>query len=119
MQIQLTGHRLEITDALRSFTTEKLSRLQRHFEHIISVSVTFDIENLTHIAEATVHLPAINGHSKGNDLHARSESEDDMYSAVDLLIDKLDRQLIKHKEKSTNHRGKGDINNIDNIGEDE
>jgi putative sigma-54 modulation protein len=92
MQINFTGHQLEVTDALRSFTTEKIQKLQRHFERILKVHVTFVIEKLAHIAEATIHIP-------GNDVHARSSSDMDMYSAVDLLVDKLDRQLIKLKEK--------------------
>lgn len=96
MQINFTGHRLEITPALREFTTNKFDRLRRHFEKITSIHVTFDVEKLRQIAEATIHV------SKA-ELHAHSESED-MYSAVDLLVDKLDRQLIKHKEKMKAHR---------------
>ena len=96
MQINFTGHRLEITPALREFTTNKLDRLQRHFDRITSINVIFDVEKMRQIAEATVFV------SKG-ELHASSESED-MYSAIDSLVDKLDRQLIKHKEKMKNHR---------------
>ncbi len=92
MQITFTGHQLEVTDALRQFTKEKLDKLQRHFDRIKSISVTFTIEKLTHVAEATIHVP-------GTDLHATAESTNDMYSAIDLLIDKLDRQIKKHKEK--------------------
>ena len=96
MQINFTGHRLDITPALREFTTGKLDKLERHFDKISSIHVTFDVEKLRQIAEATVHVA-------GSDLHATSESED-MYSAVDNLVDKLDRQIIKHKEKLTHHR---------------
>lgn len=96
MQINITGHRLDVTPALRAFTEEKFVKLERHFDHITAINVTFDIEKLRQIAEATILV------AKG-ELHASSEAED-MYSAIDLLIDKLDRQLIKHKEKLLAHR---------------
>lgn len=96
MQINFTGHRLDVTPALRDFTTEKFDRLQRHFDKITSINVTFDVEKLTQVAEATIFV------SKA-ELHARSESND-MYSAIDSLVDKLDRQIIKHKEKLRDHR---------------
>lgn len=96
MQINLTGHRMEVTPALKTFTEEKLDKLEKHFDKIMSINVVFDVEKLRQIAEATVHI------AKG-ELHASSES-DDMYAAVDGLVDKLDRQLIKHKEKLKNHR---------------
>ena len=96
MQINMTGHRLDVTPALKDFTESKFEKLQRHFENITSIHVIFDVEKLRQIAEATINV------SKGQ-LHARSESED-MYSAIDALIDKLDRQLIKHKEKLQDHR---------------
>lgn len=98
MQINFTGHRLEITQALREFTIAKFSKLQRHSDKITSINVVFDVEKLRQIAEATLYI------SKG-ELHASSES-DSMYSAIDSLVDKLDRQLIKHKEKMKNHRDK-------------
>lgn len=96
MQINFTGHRVEITPALRSFTEEKFDRLERHFDKITAINVIFDVEKLRQIAEATVLV------TKG-ELHACSESED-LYTAIDILVDKLDRQLIKHKEKKRNHR---------------
>lgn len=91
MQINFTGHRLEITPALKSFTQEKFDKLERHFDKITAINVVFDVEKLRQIAEATILV------AKG-EVHASSESED-MYSAIDSLVDKLDRQLIKHKEK--------------------
>ena len=91
MQINLTGHRMEITPALRTFTQEKFDKLERHFDKITAINVIFDVEKLRQIAEATILV------AKG-ELHASSESED-MYTAIDILVDKLDRQLIKHKEK--------------------
>ncbi len=96
MQINFTGHRLEITQALREFTISKFSKLSRHSDKITSINVVFDVEKLRQIAEATLHI------SKA-EIHASSES-DSMYSAIDSLVDKLDRQLIKHKEKMKNHR---------------
>lgn len=95
MQLNITGHRLDITPALRAFTEEKFDKLERHFDHITSINVVFDVEKLRQIAEATVFV------AKG-ELHASSES-DDMYTAIDALIQKLDRQLIKHKEKTRDH----------------
>lgn len=95
MQINITGHRLEVTTSLRSFTEEKFDKLERHFDHITKINVIFDVEKLRQIAEATVYVA-------GAELHASSESED-MYAAIDALIDKLDRQLIKHKEKIRKH----------------
>lgn len=96
MNINITGHRIEVTPAIRHFTEEKFSKLERHFDQITAIHVTLDVEKLRQIAEATLHV------AKG-ELHASSESED-LYGAIDLLIDKLDRQLIKHKEKLRDHR---------------
>lgn len=96
MQINVTGHRLEVTPALREFTLSKFDKLQRHFDKITTINVVFDVEKLRQTAEATLFV------AKG-ELHASAESED-MYSAIDSLVDKLDRQLIKHKEKLQNHR---------------
>ncbi|KTD17357.1 ribosome hibernation-promoting factor, HPF/YfiA family [Legionella jordanis] len=96
MQISFTGHNVEVTPALKAFTVEKFNKLERHFDRITSIHVVFDIEKLSQIAEASIQV------AKG-ELHARAES-DDMYSAIDALIDKLDRQLIKHKEKIREHR---------------
>lgn len=96
MQINITGHRMDVTPALKTFTEEKFDKLERHFDHITAINVVFDVEKLRHTAEATIFI------SKG-EIHASSESED-MYAAVDILIDKLNRQLIKHKEKLLSHR---------------
>lgn len=96
MQINITGHRMDVTPAIRAFTEEKFERLERHFDHITSISVVFDVEKLRQIAEATVHV------AKG-ELHASAESED-LYAAIDSLVDKLNRQLMKHKEKLLNAR---------------
>jgi putative sigma-54 modulation protein len=96
MQINFTGHRMEVTTALKTFTQEKFDKLDRHFDKITAINVIFDVEKLRKIAEATILV------NRG-ELHASSESED-MYTAIDILVDKLDRQLIKHKEKMRDHR---------------
>jgi len=96
MKINFTGHRMDVTPALKAFAQEKFDKLERHFDKITAINVVFDVEKLRQIAEATIHV------NKG-ELHASSES-DDMYTAIDLLVDKLDKQLIKHKEKMEDHR---------------
>ncbi|CAA0083358.1 Ribosome hibernation promoting factor [Zhongshania aliphaticivorans] len=92
MQITVSGHHVDVTPALRDYVNNKLSKLQRHFDNITNTDVTLTVEKLVQKAEATVHVA-------GADLFATCESED-MYAAIDSLTDKLDRQLIKHKEKS-------------------
>ena len=98
MQINLSGHHIEITPALRSYVTTKMARLERHFDSVDTARVTLSVEKLRHKAEATLHL-------SGADLFADANDEN-MYAAIDALVDKLNRQVRKHKEKSTNyHRG--------------
>lgn len=91
MQITVSGHHVDVTPALRDYVNTKLGKLQKHYDNITNSAVTLTVEKLIHKAEATVHVA-------GADLFALSESED-MYAAIDSLADKLDRQLIKHKEK--------------------
>lgn len=95
MQINLTGHHVDITDSLRNYVDTKFSKLERHFDHISNVHVILNVEKLNQKAEATVHL-------SGAEVFASSENED-MYAAIDSMIDKLDRQVIKHKEKMKRH----------------
>jgi len=96
MQINLTGHHIEITDSLRDFVNEKMIRIERHFDKVSNAHVILTVEdNVRHKAEATIHL-------SGHDIYADS-TEDDMYVAIDRLVDKLDRQVKKHKEKLKNH----------------
>jgi putative sigma-54 modulation protein len=95
MQITISGHHVEVTPALREYVLAKFDRLQRHFDQITNTDVTLIVEKLVQKAEATVHV-------SGADIFANAESED-MYAAIDLLADKLDRQLIKHKEKTRRH----------------
>jgi putative sigma-54 modulation protein len=95
MNLHLTGHHLEVTPALREYIETKLAKLSNHFDHMIDVKVTLSVEKLVQKIEATIHVP-------GADLHAES-GDADMYSAIDLLADKLDRQVLKHKEKHADH----------------
>ncbi len=95
MQINLTGHHVEITDALRNYVDTKFSKLERHFDHISNVHVILNVEKLNRKAEATMHL-------SGAEVFASSEHLD-MYAAIDSMVDKLDRQVIKHKEKLKKH----------------
>ena len=92
MQVTISGHHVEITDALRDLTNSKLEKLERHFDQITSISVTLSVEKQRQKADAALHIA-------GADLVANAEHED-MYNAIDQVIDKLDRQLIKHKEKT-------------------
>ena len=95
MQINLTGHHIDLTDSLRDYVETKLEKLERHFDQVVDVQVILTVEKLRQKAEATVHL-------SGNNIFAE-DTEADMYAAIDGLIDKLDRQVVKHKEKLTNH----------------
>ncbi len=95
MQINLTGHHVDITTSLRDYVDNKFTKLERHFDHINNVHVILNVEKLVQKAEATVHL-------NGGEVFATAEHAD-MYAAIDGLIDKLDRQVIKHKEKLQRH----------------
>ncbi len=95
MQITFKGRHIEITDALRTTVTEKLSRLSRHFPSIISIDVTLGVEKLEQWAEAQVHVP-------GTHLQASAQSKD-LYEAIDLLYEKLKKLVDKHKDKLKDH----------------
>lgn len=95
MQINLTGHHVEITNSLREYVNTKFSKLERHFNQINNVYVVLTVEKSNQIAESTVHL-------KGAEVHATAENQD-MYASIDSLIDKLDRQILKHKGKTAHH----------------
>ena len=97
MQINVTGHHVDVTPALRNYVTDKMQRISRHFDHVISTKVTLTVERRNHEAEATVHAP-------GRSLFANHSAED-MYAAIDGLVDKLDRRVQKYKEKLTDHQG--------------
>jgi putative sigma-54 modulation protein len=91
MNLNLTGNHLEITPAIRDYVVAKLERLTRHFDHVIDVNVVLSVDKLRQKIEANLHI-------RGKDLHAES-IEPDMYAAIDALVDKLDRMVLKAKEK--------------------
>ncbi len=99
MQLSITGHHIDVTEALHSVRHQKFVRLERHYDHITNVHVVLSVEKLIQKAEATIH-------TSGAELFADATSED-LYAAIDALVDKLDRQIVKHKEKTrtNNHRG--------------
>ncbi|MBD7976073.1 MULTISPECIES: ribosome hibernation-promoting factor, HPF/YfiA family [Pseudomonas] len=91
MQVNISGHQLVVTDALRDYIDDKFTRLERHFDRITNVQVILQVEKLKQKIDATLHVA-------GGEIVGTAE-HDDMYAAIDLLVDKLDRQLIKYKEK--------------------
>jgi len=97
MNLHLSGHHLEVTPAIRDYITGKMNRITRHFDHVIDVSVILSVEKLKQKIEANVHL-------SGKDIFVECHDLD-MYAAIDMLVDRLDRQIIKHKEKSFERRG--------------
>jgi putative sigma-54 modulation protein len=98
MQLTVTGHHVEISPSLREYVDAKLAKVQRHFDNVTDIHCILTVEKLLHKAEATIHLG-------GGTIHADSVAED-MYAAIDTLVDKLDRQVKKYKEKVTDHRAK-------------
>lgn len=96
MNLQLTGHHLQITPAIREYIADKLVRINHHFDHVIDVNVVLSVEKLQQKVEATVHV-------RGKDIFCESRDAD-MYAAIDSLADKLDRTIIKHKEKNLGRR---------------
>jgi putative sigma-54 modulation protein len=97
MNLHLSGHHVDVSPAMREYVTTKLSRITRHFDHVIDVNVIVSVDKLKQKIEANVHL-------RGKDIFVESH-DGDMYAAIDSLVDKLDRQIIKHKEKHYEHRG--------------
>ncbi len=100
MNLTISGHHVEVTPALRAYVTDKLERITRHFDQVVDIKVTLTVEKIKdkdarQRAECSIHV-------KGNDLFAESASAD-LYAAIDDLIDKLDRQVVKHKDRITDH----------------
>lgn len=95
MQVTISGQHVEITDALREYVRRKLTRIDRHFGPVIRSHVVLHVARNRHRVETTVH-------TKGTQWHATAEDKD-MYAAIDRVVDKLDRQAIKHKEKVVDH----------------
>lgn len=96
MNLHLSGHHLQITPAIRDYIEGKLARISHHFDHVIDVSLILSVEKLQQKVEATVHV-------RGKDIFCES-SDPDMYAAIDSLADKLDRSIIRHKEKNLGRR---------------
>ena len=102
MQLNVTGHHIDMTESLQNYVENKMEKLERHFDNVTNVHVVLTVEKQRQKAEATIHLAGAN-------LFADAENED-MYAAIDALTDKLDRQIKKHKEKTTDHhRGEGGL----------
>ena len=97
MQLHISGHHLDITSAIKNHTNEKLSKIKHHFDNVMNVNMILEVQKDVQKAEATIHL-------SGADLFAKAQSSY-MYVSIDQLINKLDSQIIKHKEKLHNHRG--------------
>jgi putative sigma-54 modulation protein len=96
MQVIITGLHLEVTDALRAHIDAKFEKLGRHFDNVTDVHVILSVEKLVQKAEATLQL-------SGAKLFAEDHQED-MYAAIDAMVEKLERQITKHKEKTGSHR---------------
>ncbi|HEX7339085.1 MAG TPA: ribosome-associated translation inhibitor RaiA [Rhodanobacteraceae bacterium] len=98
MQVQISGHQIEITPALRSHVQSKLDRLGRHFDNLTTLNVVLSVEKLKHLADGTLA-------GAGCNLHAQADHPD-MYTSIDMMFDKLVSQVRKHKEKLTDHRAR-------------
>ncbi len=95
MRVNLSGHHVDVTPALRSYAERKLARVLRHFDRVIGVQCVLTVDKLRHRADSRVSV-------RGPDIHASAEAED-MYAAIDALADKLDRRVRKHKERLRDH----------------
>ena len=96
MQVNISGHHVELTESMRAYVLEKFARLERHFDHVTQVQVILSVAKIERKAEAQLHVA-------GADVYAEAVNED-MYAAIDALTDKIDRQVIRQKEKLQNHR---------------
>lgn len=106
MRIEISGHQIDVTQALRDYVQGKLAKLERHADNLLDVHVILSVDKLEQKAEATLN-------AAGRTLHAEAVAAD-MYAAIDALLDKLDRQVLKQKEKLTNHhRGEASIRTAD------
>jgi putative sigma-54 modulation protein len=100
MNLQISGHHLELTPALREYVITKLDRVLRHFDQVIDGSVVLSVDN--HREKDKRQKVEINLHLKGKDIFIES-CDEDMYAAIDLMVDKLDRQVLRHKDKIQGH----------------
>ncbi|MCH9695032.1 MAG: ribosome-associated translation inhibitor RaiA [Gammaproteobacteria bacterium] len=98
MQLNVSGHHVEVTDSLREYVESKIEKLARHFDLVSDVHCILTVEKLRHKAEATVHV-------NGGTIYAEN-TEEDMYAAIDGLVDKLERRVRKYKEKLVDHHAR-------------
>lgn len=98
MQLNVSGHHIEVTESLRGYVESKIEKIERHFDLVSDVSCILTVEKLRHKAEATVNV-------NGGTIYA-DNTEEDMYAAIDGLVDILDRRVRKYKEKLVDHRAK-------------
>jgi putative sigma-54 modulation protein len=95
MNLTISGHHIEVTPAIREYVVSKLSKIKRHFDHVIDVNVIVSVDKLEHKAELNLHM-------RGKDIHVTA-IESNLYASIDSLVSKLDRQVLKHKSKIQNH----------------
>ena len=95
MNLNITGHHLDVTPAIREYIQTKMTRVLRHFDHVIGTQVILSVEPLKHHAEITLHV-------RGKDIHCEA-MEENLYASIDLLVDKIDRKVIQHKTRTKNH----------------
>lgn len=96
MNLNLTGNHVDITPAMREYVLSKIDKITRHFDHVIDINVILSVEKLNQKAEATIHV-------RGKDIFVEADGPD-MYASIDSLVDKLDRQILKYKEKNIDRR---------------
>ncbi len=104
MNLKISGHHLEITPAIHDYLQDKLAKVSRHFEQVMDIDVILSVDKLDQKVEAKVHL-------SGKDLFCESVDAD-MYAAIDGLADKLDRAVLKHKEKIVDHHNQESIRRV-------
>ncbi|MDE0753266.1 MAG: ribosome-associated translation inhibitor RaiA [Woeseiaceae bacterium] len=106
MQLNITGHHVDVTDPLREYVATRLQKTERHFDRVTNVHCILTVEKLRHKAEATVNV-------NGAQIYADA-TEENMYAAIDSLTDKLERRVRKHKEKLVDHHARESLKrNID------
>ncbi len=105
MQLDITGHHIDVTPLLNSYIKEKVTRLKRHYDQVLNIHVILEVQKHSNKAEASINV-------SGNHIFADAKGHD-MYAAIDALADKLDRQILKHKEKlRSHHRQEGSHRNF-------
>ncbi|MDF3036439.1 MAG: sigma-54 modulation protein [Paucimonas sp.] len=100
MNLTISGHHLDLTPAIREHVKTKLERITRHFDHVIDIAVILSVDKLPE--KERRHKAEINLRLRGKDIHAESIAQD-LYAAIDTLMDKLDRQVLKYKTKMLDH----------------